>query len=143
MKSTAPKRQQRGKPISAGLLRQLAAGVVRHVSGSGVRASSQHGCLTIVSDARPAARLGRCSNPAAIGTAAEGAEAAETTTWDRASQAAGENGLTLTIMTRVAYYDAGDETLYGYTRTLTFDSRGMLATVGAETRVSIDVAEAC
>jgi len=70
-----------------------------------------------------------------IGSAAEGAEAAETTTWTYA----GTNGLKLYAMTRVAYYDAGDETVYGYVRLLTFDKYGRLYSIGAETRISIDV----
>ena len=70
-----------------------------------------------------------------IGDATEGSEAAETTTWTYA----GTNGLKLYAMTRVAYYDAGDEILYGYVRLLTFDKYGRLYSAGAETRVSIDV----
>jgi len=70
-----------------------------------------------------------------IGSAAEGSEAAETTTWTYA----GTNGLKLYAMTRTAYYHAGDKILYGYVRLLTFDKYGRLYSAGAETRVSVDV----
>ena len=50
MKSTAPRRQKRRKPISASLLQQLAEGTVRSVSGSGVRAGTQNGSLTVSVD---------------------------------------------------------------------------------------------
>ena len=51
--------------------------------------------------------------------------------------------LKLTMCTRVAYADAGDETLYAYYRDLFFDWHGRLTRVSAETRVSVDVPEAC
>jgi hypothetical protein len=75
------------------------------------------------------------SSPDAIGGTTEGNEAAESTskTFNNAK------GLSLGIMTRVAYYDAGDKTLYGYARTLTFDAMGRLYSVSGETRISIDV----
>lgn len=75
-----------------------------------------------------------------VGVLTEGTEAAAADTFDFTASA---NGLTLNIMTRVAYYDAGNETLYGYARTLVFDEMGHLVTVSAETRVTVDVPVAC
>lgn len=70
-----------------------------------------------------------------IGSAAEGSEAAETTTWTYD----GALGLKLYAFTRVAYFDAGNKILYGYVRLLTFDKYGRLYAAGAESRVSVDV----
>lgn len=75
-----------------------------------------------------------------VGVNTEGTEAAYTNTYDGTSSA---NGLDLYAMTRVAYYDAGNETLYGYIRKLTFDVNGHLQAVSAETRISIDVPVVC
>ena len=69
-----------------------------------------------------------------IGTNDEGLGPAEATAWPDDPR----QGLKLYAMTRVAYYNAGDEKLYGYVRLLTFDSGGRLYSVGAETRVTID-----
>jgi hypothetical protein len=72
-----------------------------------------------------------------IGAASEGNEAADSTThtYD------GEKGLYLYAMTRVAYFESGDQKLYGYVRLFKFDKYGRLYSVGAETRVTIDVPE--
>jgi len=43
------------------------------------------------------------------------------------------------MVTRVGYFDAGDEKLYGYVRTIKFDQWGRLASISAETRYEIDV----
>lgn len=75
-----------------------------------------------------------------IGVNSEGTEAAYTNTYNATTS---ENGLDLYAMVRVAYYDAGDEILYGYIRKLTFDVNGHLVSVGAETRISIDVPLEC
>lgn len=77
------------------------------------------------------------ATPATIGDTDEGSEAADTTTWAASAGA----GVQLHFMTRVAYYDAGNETLYGYVRTAKFDKFGRLASISAETRVTIDVPE--
>jgi len=72
-----------------------------------------------------------------VGTTAE-TEAAQTDSWTV------EDGtLGLTALTRMAYNHAGDETLYGYYRTFKFDAQGHLTSVSTETRVTIDVPEAC
>ena len=86
---------------------------------------------------------GQASNEATIGTAAEGVEAAATDTWDALAQVAGEHGLDLTVLTRLVYNNAGDEILYGYARTLTFDHLGMLREVSAETRYTIETPDSC
>jgi len=75
-----------------------------------------------------------------IGSAGEGSEAAEGTTYDGTSSA---NGLAFYVQGRTAYYHAGDEKFYGYVRKITFDARGHLQSVGAETRITIDVVEVC
>lgn len=81
------------------------------------------------------------SSNTSLGDSGEGTESADASTWlitdDRTK------GLELTLMTRVAYYHGGDETLYGYVRTFTFDLFGHLVEVSAESRVGIDVAELC
>lgn len=69
-------------------------------------------------------------------------EAAQTDTWDRASQGA-TDGLTIRLCTRVAYDDTSDETLYAFYRQFKFDSAGQLATISAETRVTVDVPVDC
>ncbi len=74
-----------------------------------------------------------------VGTTAE-TEAAQTDDWD--IYTADLNGK-LTMCTRVAYNDAGDETLYAYYRDVFIDHHGRLTGVSAETRVTIDVPEAC
>jgi len=65
--------------------------------------------------------------------------------WKRNDDAADSsyNGLELTMLTRMAYDDTGDEVLYGYYRTLKFDQTGRLFEVGVETRVTIDTPDAC
>ena len=87
---------------------------------------------------------GTYDDPTVVGSAAEGAEDADAAGWDRIlSLASGDDGLTLTMMTRVVYDEAGDEILYGMMRTFSFDSQGKLYAVSAETRVVIDTPSAC
>ena len=69
-----------------------------------------------------------------IGSAAEGSEAAETTTWTAGTT----NGLAIWQQTRTAYYHAGDKKLYGYARKFTYSRAGVLYSVSAETRFTID-----
>lgn len=84
--------------------------------------------------------IGETASPTTLGAASEGSEAADSSTWSRTT-----NGtpLQIYIQTRTAYYDAGDEKLYGYFRLFTYDACGLLISVGAETRVEVDVPEAC
>lgn len=77
------------------------------------------------------------ANVETIGSAAEGNEGEESSTWTACNE--NEHGLRLYIMSRVAYYHGGTQTLYGYVRRMTFDKCGRLYSVGAETRVTIDV----
>lgn len=90
---------------------------------------------------RQIASVGTHDNPATIGGTSE-TEAAQSDTWDQTSQGSND-GLQDTRMVRQAYDDSGDETLYGYYRTYTYDSAGKLVAVSAETRVTIDTPEAC
>ena len=78
-----------------------------------------------------------------VNTSPEGAEAADTGTWDIEAQPSGKKGFTLTLTGRVGYFESGDQTLYGYARTLTFDVMGRVMSVSAETQYTIDVPEAC
>ncbi len=73
----------------------------------------------------------------AVGTTAE-TEAAQTDTWSR-----DDTAVRVTKLSRIAYDDAGDETLYAYYRDFAYDAEGKLTSVSAETRVTIDVPEAC
>jgi hypothetical protein len=74
----------------------------------------------------------------AVGDTDEGSEAADTTEWAR-----GDGPLTLQIMTRVAYFHAGDKKLYGYIREYKWDAIGMLLSVSGETRIELDAATTC
>ena len=77
-------------------------------------------------------------NPATydtIGGTTEGNEAAETSTWT----AGGANGLRFYVQSRQAYFNAGDAKWYAYVRLLTLDRKGRLYSLGAETRIEIDV----
>ncbi len=86
---------------------------------------------------------GTYDTPDAIGRTPEGAEAADTDTWDRTNPTEGKDGVSKNILTGVGYHDAGDEKLYGYYCTFTFDSIGLLATISAETRYEIDTLVEC
>ena len=69
-------------------------------------------------------------------------ETAQSDTWDRADQGA-YDGLTVRLQTRTAYNESGDEKLYGYYRTFTFDADGALMSASAETRIEIDAPVPC
>jgi len=91
----------------------------------------------------PAASKGTASNPAAMLPVAFETEAAQTDAWDLASPAAGTDGVTIRVQTRMAYNEAGDQTLYAFWRTFTFSNTGNLLSISAETRVPVDTPEAC
>ena len=76
-----------------------------------------------------------------IGSAAEGNEAAETTTWNAGSDGVGgdKKGCWFYAQSRSAYYHAGDKKVYGYTRKIKLDQFGRIYEIGAETRFEIDV----
>jgi len=69
-----------------------------------------------------------------------GSESADTTTWSKATDGSPVN---VYLVGRVVYNAAGDQTLYSFVRMLSFDARGLLVSIGAETRVTVDVTEAC
>jgi hypothetical protein len=83
--------------------------------------------------------VGRTDSPTTLGGASEGSESADSSTWARG----GGTPLVLYVVSRTVYNEAGDKTLYSFVRPLTFDARGVLVSVGAETRVTVDVTEAC
>jgi len=64
---------------------------------------------------------------------------ADTSTWSRSS-----NGtpVTVSIQTRT-YWDSTGGVLYAYLRTLSFDARGLLISVSAESQVTVDTPTAC
>jgi len=126
------------KPGDAGQLASRAVGAARILwaeSGTGTK-------WALVRLGRPA---GTCGSPADMLPAAADfeTEAAQTDTWERESPPANTDGLTIRIQTRTAYNEAGDQKLYAYFRQLKFDSTGLLVSVSAETRVVVDVPEAC
>lgn len=86
--------------------------------------------------------VGSDLDPDTIGSTGE-TEAAQSDSWDRENQAEGKSGVIIAMQTRTAYNDSGDEKLYAYYRDLTYDSGGLLVSVSAETRITIDVPEAC
>lgn len=84
--------------------------------------------------------VGSKTSPDTVSSAAEGSEAAESTTWTRDTT---RTPVDVWIQTRTAFYHAGDEKLYGYFRKFSYDSLGHLYAISAETRVEIDVPEDC
>jgi hypothetical protein len=84
--------------------------------------------------------LGATASPTTVGSATEGSETADTASWSRATSATPVN---LYCVSRVVYNASGDQTLYQFMRELSFDARGLLLAVSAETRVTVDVTESC
>lgn len=84
--------------------------------------------------------IGETASPTTLGAASEGSESADTTTW---SVQADGTPCDIYVISRVGFYHAGDEKLYGYTRKLSIDSKGRIFAISAETRVEIDVPEEC
>jgi hypothetical protein len=73
----------------------------------------------------------------------EHSEAARSgTSWRRASQGT-NRGVIRTVSTGVSYYDAGDETLWGYVEDWEFDANGHLVSISDERRVTIEVPTTC
>jgi hypothetical protein len=83
-----------------------------------------------------ASQLGELAPLSTLGGNTEGSEAANTTTWEQ-----GTNALDLWVLCRGAYFDAGDQKLYGYARKITIDTLGNIRAVGGETRYEMDVPE--
>lgn len=84
--------------------------------------------------------VGSAASATTIGAAAEGSETADTASWTRAGNA---TPLNLFVVSRVVYNATGDKTLYQFFRQLSFDARGLLLSVSAETRVTVDTTESC
>jgi hypothetical protein len=87
------------------------------------------------------------SNTTTIGSNSEGSESADSTSFDFTT-GSGTSTATLEVWvtSRVGYFDAGDQTLYGYARKLTFNCDGgnlVLEQVSGETRYTIDVPTIC
>lgn len=53
------------------------------------------------------------------------------------------DGVNLIVCMRVHYFPDGDQTIYAYYRTLSFNARGQLYKVSAETRLVVDTPEDC
>jgi hypothetical protein len=64
---------------------------------------------------------------------------ADSGSWSRAGSG---TPVTVTMQTRTVW-DSGDGVLYGYSRNLSFDARGELVAVSAESQYTIDTPTAC
>ena len=84
--------------------------------------------------------IGRTDSPATLGSTSDASESAESTTWSKATDG---TPLNVYVVSRVVYNPAGDQALYSFVRMLSFDARGLLVSVGAETRVTVDATESC
>ncbi len=76
-----------------------------------------------------------------IGVGSEGSEAADSSTWLVTGDPA--KGALVTSQWRSGYFESGDETFYGYNRTMKFDRFGHFVGMVGETRATIDVPEIC
>src|SRR5262249_1192455 len=84
--------------------------------------------------------VGRTDCPAPLGSTSDSSESAESTTWSKASDGTPVN---VYVVSRVVYNAAGDQVLYSFMREMSFDARGLLVSVGTETRVTVDATESC
>lgn len=78
-----------------------------------------------------------------IGSATEGSESASTDTWTYGDTAvvdgvAKKKGVHLHIQTRQGFFNEGDHKWYAYDLVLKFSSKGLLYSIGVETRLVID-----
>jgi len=64
---------------------------------------------------------------------------ADSGTWSKSTNATPVN---ITIQTRTVW-DTSSGTLYAYQRTLSFDARGLLYSISAESQITVDTATAC
>lgn len=82
-----------------------------------------------------------------LGPEGEGSETANTTALNFiAGPGTGTGSVVLNVQTRTVYNDAGDQVLYGFERTLTFNCNGgnlVLQQVSSERRYTIDVPTDC
>ena len=95
---------------------------------------------------------GTAVNPYVLTPTPEGTETADTLVWDIAAPPEVSpatdpvtyyDGVTVKLHTRSVYNDAGDSVLYGFYRLFTFNSAGLLKTISAETKYTIDTPGAC
>ena len=80
--------------------------------------------------------LGNISSPTSISASTL---SPDSTTWSKST-----NGtpVTLTLQTRTVW-DSSAAILYAYQRTLSFDARGLLYAISAESQITVDTATAC
>ena len=85
--------------------------------------------------------VGRTDSPTVLtGGSDPSSETADSTSWSKASDA---TPLNLNLVARVVYNPSGDQKLYAFVRTLSFDARGVLLSVGGEARVTVSDTESC
>ncbi|HEX4125663.1 MAG TPA: hypothetical protein VHY37_13120 [Tepidisphaeraceae bacterium] len=84
--------------------------------------------------------LGATASPTTIGSTSDTSESADTGSWSRSSSATPVN---VYCVSRVVYNAAGDQTLYQFLRQISFDARGQLVSISAETRATVDATESC
>jgi len=120
---------------------------VGKITGFGEAGSGSGTELTVV---EITGGIARTDSPQELmaGSGAEGSEAADGATWDRAlspgsgsGTSYGDTPVAFWVVCRTVYNDAGDEILYAMLRHLTFAADGRLASISAETRVEVDVPE--
>ena len=80
--------------------------------------------------------LGTSSSPKDLTFSGEHPESAQSVSWERGNQGSND-GVKLLIPQGPSYYDGGDETLYQYYITVTFDSLGCLKDITGETRQAL------
>ena len=83
------------------------------------------------------------TNPEVMLPTPEGTEEENEGTWDRTNQAEGKDGVTKNEITRIVYNHSGDEILYGFYRTFTYDAFGRLVSWTGETRYIVDTPGIC
>jgi len=91
---------------------------------------------------------GTSDNPEVLGPLPEGPESASASYSASPSGSASasyesSDGIQLNVITRVVYNEDGNEILYGFYRTMLFDSVGLLVSISDETRYIIDTPGAC
>ncbi|HZL36327.1 MAG TPA: hypothetical protein VFC78_13495 [Tepidisphaeraceae bacterium] len=84
--------------------------------------------------------LGSQASPLTVCSTSNTSESPDTSTWSRDTDGLPIN---LYVVSRTVYNPAGDQTLYQFIRKLSFDARGILYAVSAETRDVVDVTEPC
>lgn len=84
--------------------------------------------------------VGSTAGAGTLGGTTDASETAQTTSWSRAASAMAVN---LWVVSRVVYNAGGDRSLYAFLREMSFDARGLLTAISAETRVTVDATEAC